>query len=186
MSNPMQAILDVVAPYMDRVLGPSDRAADWSNTAVVDPRFAEGRKDAARHTEWMADTASKLESMAKYGLVALPEGVADHLARGMGGVGAMGIGAGIEALGLGKAAWNAGNQALDGKFARAGATMSEAWDSTKMDLNNNMAGAMTYSQIKDIEQRRAAILDAVNRSELQRRPTLGLDGPLTGQLVRRR
>ena len=55
-----------------------------------------------------------------------------------------------------------------------------------MDLNNNMAGAMTYSQIKDIEQRRAAILDAVNKTELQRSPTLGLNGPLTGQLVRRR
>lgn len=179
MANPMEQLLSAV-------MAPSDRAVDWSNGAIADPRFAEGRKDAARHTEWMADTSAKLEAMAKYGLAALPEGAANHLARGIGGIGAMGAGAGIEALGLLKAAVNAGGQAVNGKFAKAGNTMSEAWDSAKMDLNNNMAGAMTYSQIKDVEQRRAAIQDAANKAEWQRSPTLGLDGPLSGGLVRRR
>lgn len=51
---------------------------------------------------------------------------------------------------------------------------------------NVVSAGVTYSQIKDVEQRRAAIQDAANKAEWQRSPTLGLDGPLTGQLVRRR
>lgn len=170
---------------MSAAMVPSDRAVQWSAQASPG-RFAEGKQDAARHTEWMADTSSHLEDMARYGLTALPEGVANHMARGMGAVGAMGIGGGIELVGGINALGKAGKEALAGNLSKAGATLIEGWDSAKMDLNNNMAGAATFSQIKDPETRRAAILEAVNASRLQRSPDLSFDGALSGGLVRRR
>ena len=170
---------------MERAMEPSDQAVTWSDRAVPG-RFAEGKQDAARHTEWTAGTAAALENMARYGTMALPEGLANHLSRGIGAVGALGVGAGIEAVGLGKAALKAGNQAMSGKFDTAGRTLNEGWESTKMDLNNNLAGAAVYSQIKDPAARRAAILEAVHRSQVQPNPGHNFDGSLSGELVRRR
>lgn len=170
---------------MERAMRPSDQAVTWSAGAVPG-RFAEGKQDAARHAEWTASTAAALENMARYGTVALPEGLSNHLSRGMGAVGALGVGAGIETIGLGKTALKAGEQVLSGNFKRAGTTLTDGWESTKMDLNNNLAGAAVYSQIKDPAARRAAILEAVHRSQVQPNPGHNFDGSLSGELVRRR
>lgn len=170
---------------MDAAMAPSDRAVQWSAEASPGV-FAEGKQDAARHTEWMADTSSRLENMARYGMLALPQGMAEHLARGAGALGAMGVGVGIEAVGGLNAIGKATKEAIAGKLAKAGTTLNEGWDSAKMDLNNNMAGATMFSQIKDPVARRAAILEAVNNSRLQKSPDLSFDGALSGELVRRR
>ena len=146
---------------MERAMEPSDQAVAWS-ARTVPGGFAEGKQDAARHTEWTAGTAAALENMARYGTMALPEGLANHLSRGI------------------------GNQAMSGKFDTAGRTLNEGWESTKMDLNNNLAGAAVYSQIKDPAARRAAILEAVHRSQVQPNPGHNFDGSLSGELVRRR
>lgn len=178
-----------LAGYGSRAMGvaidPSDKAVQWSAEASPG-RFAEGKQDAARHTEWMADTSSRLEAMARYGMTAFPQGVADHVARGMGALGAMGVGGGIEVVGGLNAFGKAGKEAVQGNFSKAGTTLNEGWDSAKMDLNNNMAGATVFSQIKDPAMRRAAILDAVNRSKMLNSPDSDFTGALSGELVRRR
>lgn len=179
------ALAEYGSQAMGAAMAPSDRAVQWSAKASPG-RFAEGKQDAARHTEWMADTSARLEDMARYGLTALPEGMANHLARGMGAVGAMGIGGGIELVGGINVLGKAGKEAMAGNLSRAGTTLNEGWDSAKMDLNNNMAGATAFSQIKDPVARRAAILEAVNASRVQRSPDLSFDDPLSGGLVRRR
>jgi hypothetical protein len=168
----------------------------WAAGASADKRSAEGSQDAARHAEWTASTAALIEEATKKGLMTEevrkllgenPAAALDYLARGLGGVGAMAIGAGGEAIGMGKALWQAGGQAVRGEFGKAGGIISDAYNSSKMDLHNNMAGAVEFSQIKDPAERRAAILKAAEAARLQQNGvTVSPFDAAGGELVRRR
>lgn len=174
----------------------SDEAIDWARGASSDPISAEGRQDAARHTDWMSGTAAMLEDRAnktmstdkireKFG-----DKTADffeYIGRSIGGAGAMTLGLGVEAIGLGKAGVDAAGQAAKGEFSKAGGIIKDAVESSAMDVHNNLAGAYSFSQIKDPEARRAAIVKASENAELQPdAKTIGLDDALIGTLRRRR
>lgn len=174
----------------------SDDSVDWSAENSGDRTFAEGKQDAARHTDWMASTAAMLEEGAnktmktdkvRENIGDAPADFLEYLGRAIGGAGAMTLGAGVEGIGMLKAGGQAVGAAAKGEFRKAGGIISEAASSSAMDLHNNMAGAYSFSQIKDPEQRRAAILKA---SESAGKPTpgipIGVEDALSGELVRRR
>lgn len=151
-------------------------AQDWAARASGDKRSAEGMQDAARHAEWMASTSALIEEATKKGLMTdkvremlgkNPAAALDYLARGLGNLGALGAGTAVELIGGGMAAWDAGKAALGGDLGRARGIISNAYDSAKMDMHNNVAGALNYSQIKDPAERRAAILRASEQATLQ-------------------
>lgn len=174
---------------------PAD-AQFWAADNSPDKNPIEGSQDAARHAEWMANSAALIEEATKKGLMTEevrklmgenPAAALEYLARGVGGVGAMAIGAGGEAIGMGKALWKAGGEAMRGEFGKAGGIISEAYNSGKMDLHNNFAGAVEYSQIKDPAERRAAILRASQVAPVQSDSvTVSPFDAAGGELVRRR
>lgn len=168
----------------------------WAAQNSADKKSAEGAQDAARHAEWMASSSALIEEATKKGLMTddvrrllgeNPAQALEYLARGLGNLGAITLGAGGEAIGMGKALWNAGGKALSGDFSGAGGIVREAMNSGKMDLHNNMAGAMEYSQIKDPQARRAAILRASEAATLQDGDvSVSPSEAVVGGLVRRR
>lgn len=174
----------------------SDDAVDWASEKSSDRGFAEGRQDAARHTDWMASTAAMLEAGANKTMKTdkvrehvgdAPADFLEYLGRAIGGAGAMTLGTGMEGLGMLLAGGQALGAAAKGEFKKAGGIISEAAGSSAMDMHNNLAGAYSFSQIKDPEQRRAAILKASENAE---KPTsgipIGVEDALSGDLVRRR
>lgn len=170
-------------------------AQSWAAGASADKKSAEGSQDAARHAEWTGSMRSLIEEATKKGLMTeeirrwmgeSPAEAAEYLARGLGMLGSMTIGAGGEAIGMGRALLQAGGAAVRGDFGKAGGIISDAYKSGKMDLHNNMAGAMEYGAIKDPEARRAAILKAAENAELQPDARVSPSGAAVGTLVRRR
>jgi hypothetical protein len=171
-------------------------AQNWAASASSDKRSAEGMQDAARHAEWTASTSALIEQATKKGLMTdqvrkmlgeNPAAALEYLARGLGNLGGLGAGTAVELIGGGMAAWDAGKAVLKGDFGRAGGIISNAYDSAKMDMHNNVAGALNYSQIKDPAERRAAILRASEQATLQDRGvTVSPSDAAGGGLVRRR